>query len=76
MKGHTGVLGNKHVLENRSVCFLGDIRNGLSQSVTGLHTNDTPFVWTSANLCRARSHLESGQPGKAEWEHVFLCLGE
>ena len=59
MKGHTGVLENGQVLENQFVCFLRDLRNRLLQLVQGLHTNDTPFVWMSANLYRASSHLES-----------------
>lgn len=58
-KGHTGAPENEQVLGNRFVGFLRDLRNRLLELVKGLHTNDSPFVWTSANRCRASSQLES-----------------
>ena len=59
MKGHTDVLENRQVLESQFVCFLRDLRNRLLQLVQGMHTNDAPFVWMSANLYRASSPSES-----------------
>lgn len=59
MKGHTDVLENGQVLENQFVCFLRDLRNRLLKLVQGLHTNDAPLVWMSANLYRASSPSES-----------------
>lgn len=59
MKDHTGGPENEQVLENQFVCFLRDIRNRLLQLAQGLQTNDTSFVWTSANPSRASSPLES-----------------
>lgn len=76
MKSHTGVPENEQVLEGQFVCFFRDLRNRLLQLVKGLHVNDTSLVWMSIISIGPPVSWNTGQPGRAEWEYVFLCLPE
>lgn len=76
MKGHTGVRGNKQVLENRFVCFPRDTRNRLLQLVSGCIRMTLLLCGCLQISTEPAVIWNPGQPGKAEWEHILLCLWE